>query len=170
MYDTSKVPLLPVVVYYVGWKIGWGIYWTSGPKKCGGPVAPVLAPAGNGSLPRTMVDTNAGPQDINRRPIKRHWATKNLRKKLSNWRLCPKMVDKGIKLSIRCKVHNATRLAYNCTHLRLNNKKNKNKLSQNGARDWTMILDKKWFDQFSRHFRSFPEEFFWGGEMCLSPS
>ena len=36
-----------------------------------------------------------------------------------------------------------TRLTYNCAHLRFNNKKNKNKLSQN---------------QVSRHFRSFPEE------------
>ena len=41
-----------------------------------------------------------------------------------------------------------TRLTYNCAHLGLNNKKNKNKLSQNGLQDWTLILDKKWFDQF----------------------
>ena len=43
-----------------------------------------------------------------------------------------------------------------CAHLRLNNKKKKNKLFQNGPREWTLILDKKWFDQFSRHFTSFP--------------
>ena len=47
-----------------------------------------------------------------------------------------------------------TRLTYNCAHLRLNNKKNKNKLSQN---------------QVSCHLKSFPEEFFLG-EMCLRPS
>ena len=55
-----------------------------------------------------------------------------------------------------------TRLTYNCAHLRLNNKKKKKELSQHGLRDWALILDKKWSDQFSRHFRSFPEEIFWG--------
>ena len=48
-----------------------------------------------------------------------------------------------------------TKLTYNCAHLRWTNKKNRNKLSQNGPRDWTLILDKKWFDQFfaiSDHF------------------
>ena len=41
-----------------------------------------------------------------------------------------------------------TRLTYNCAHLRLNSKKNKNKLFQNGLRYCTLILDKKWFEFF----------------------
>ena len=35
-----------------------------------------------------------------------------------------------------------TRLTYNCAHLRLNNKKNKNELSQKGPRDWALIFEK----------------------------
>ena len=37
---------------------------------------------------------------------------------------------------------NKTRLTYNCAHLRLNNKKNKNELSQKGPRDWALIFEK----------------------------
>ena len=83
-----------------------------------------------------------------------------------------------------------TRLTYNCAHLRLSNKKNKNKLPQNGparlnldpwqeaiipiyrhfrpfleqkffwARKGGVIVSEKWSGQFSCHFRSFPEEIF----------
>ena len=39
------------------WKIGWGIYCRSAPPKKWGPVAPSVAPPGNGSLCPTMVNT-----------------------------------------------------------------------------------------------------------------
>ena len=39
-----------------------------------------------------------------------------------------------------------TRLTYNCAHLRLNNKKNK--LSQKGPWEWTLILEKNDFTDF----------------------
>ena len=41
-----------------------------------------------------------------------------------------------------CSTGDQTRLTYNCAHLRLNNKKNKNELSQKGPRDWALILEK----------------------------
>ena len=47
-----------------------------------------------------------------------------------------------------------TRLTHNCAHLRLDNRKNKTKLSQN---------------QVSRHFRSFPEEKNVLGDIFFTP-
>ena len=44
---------------------------------------------------------------------------------------------------------NWTRLTYNCAHLRLNNKKNKNKLSQKGPREWALVLEKSVLTNFS---------------------
>ena len=61
----------------------------------------------------------------------------------------------NIVLYVNVKEDVHTRLTYNYAHLRLNNKKTKNKLSQKDPRDWALILDKKWFDQFftiSDHF------------------
>ena len=39
-------------------------------------------------------------------------------------------------------VQRKTRLTYNCAHLRLNNKKNKNELSPKGPQDWALIFEK----------------------------
>ena len=46
------------------WKIGWGIYCRSAPPKKWGPVAPSVAPPGNGSLCPTMVNTEPLPPRI----------------------------------------------------------------------------------------------------------
>ena len=67
-------------------------------------------------------------------------------------------LEHNIVLSNICK----TKLTYNCAHLRLNNKKNKNKLSQSGPLDWTLILDKKWFDQFFAILDHFWKKIFFG--------
>ena len=53
-----------------------------------------------------------------------------------------------------------TRLTYNCAHLRLNNKKNKNKSPQKGPRDWALILEKSDLTNFwDEHFLG--DIFFW---------
>ena len=44
---------------------------------------------------------------------------------------------------------NTTRLTYNCAHLRLNNKKNKSKLSQKDPRDWAWSLKRVIWQIFS---------------------
>ena len=53
-----------------------------------------------------------------------------------------------------------TRLTYNCAHLRLNNKKNRNKLSQKGPRDWALILEKSDLTNFLAILDYFPKKLF----------
>ena len=50
------------------------------------------------------------------------------------------------KIASQLKALNGTRLTHICAHLRLNNKKNKNKSSQEGLQDWALIF--VWFGHF----------------------
>ena len=56
-----------------------------------------------------------------------------------------------------------TRLTYNCAHLRLKNKKNKNKLFYTGPRDWTLNVD---FDSVKKMIWPFQTNF--GGKYLLT--